>query len=205
MATFCPLIKDQCKQEDCIFFGELNQCMIAQYFFAQYLTTVKQAAINRANSTVDKDEDDEIVIPEDIKNSSVDELADECVEFAKKDNQSGEEMQYFDRQFYWDFLKSKDIEEFDLPKELQSKLHKVLTLAEKKWEAERNQEEKERLQKEKLTIPELAEKCTNWARQNNLTRVTQGDLSAFLIENDLAILPETKTMLLSKIKMILKN
>ena len=54
-------------------------------------------------------------------------------------------------------------------------------------------------------MPQLIEDLREWAQENGLKKITKADIATFLLEKEKDILPETKTMLYSKINAVLKE
>lgn len=197
MGEFCPLIKENCKHESCVFWQE--KCLFVLFF---------QNCIAKPNVEVyegAEEEEDEIVIPDEVKNFSAEQLAELAFSYAQKEVQE-EEQKYLFSDFFDEFWNSIGLEDkYDLSNDIRAKIDKAEKITEKKWEKKIADSGRAKFQKEKESLPQLIQDCTKWAKQNGLKRVTQSDISTFLLEKDIDILRETKTMLYSKTNTLLKE
>lgn len=192
MGSYCPLLREQCKEDGCAFWKE--QCL-----FISFLENVTA----RSSSEV-ADQEEEVLIPKEMRDFSADELADEIFSYVKKESQDDETGWRGD--LYNEFWNSKGIEDrFDLPKDIQSKMEKAEKIAEKKLEKDSKEREQIKYQKEKEILPQLIEDCIKWAKQNGLKRLTKSDISAFILEKDLELFADTETILYSKVNARLKE
>jgi hypothetical protein len=134
---------------------------------------------------------EEAEVPDWIKKGTPEELAAEILEFIKKERAERGFDYYSASRYFWE---SKGIREFLMPSEVRSKIQRADFLAQKRT-----------LQEEKDELPSLVGKCVDWARINNLNKVTLADVDAFLLEKDLDLLRETKRALYSMANLKLKS
>ena len=197
MGEFCPLIKENCKHESCVFWQE--KCLFVLFF---------QNCIAKPNVEVyagAEEDEDEIVIPDEVKNFSAEQLAELAFSYAQKEVQE-EEQKWLFSDFFDEFWNSIGLEDkYDLSNDIRAKIDKAEKITEKKWEKKIADSGRAKFQKEKESLPQLIQDCTKWAKQNGLKRVTQSDISTFLLEKNIDILRETKTMLYSKTNALLKE
>ena len=197
MGEFCPLLKENCKHESCVFWQE--KCLFVLFF---------QNCIAKPNVEVyegAEEEEEEIVIPDEVKNFSAEQLAELAFSYAQKEVRE-EEQKYLFSDFFDEFWNSIGLEDkYDLSNDMRAKIDKAEKITEKKWEKKIADSGRAKFQKEKESLPQLIQDCTKWAKQNGLKRVTQSDISTFLLEKNIDILRETKTMLYSKTNALLKG
>ena len=197
MGEFCPLLKENCKHESCVFWQE--KCLFVLFF---------QNCIAKPNVEVyegAEEEEEEIVIPDEVKNFSAEQLAELAFSYAQKEVRE-EEQKYLFSDFFDEFWNSIGLEDkYDLSNDMRAKIDKAEKITEKKWEKKIADSGRAKFQKEKESLPQLIQDCTKWAKQNGLKRVTQSDISTFLLEKNIDILRETKTMLYSKTNALLKE
>lgn len=197
MGEFCPLIKENCKHESCVFW--LEKCLFVLFF---------QNCIAKPNVEVyegAEEEEEEIVIPDEVKNFSAEQLAELAFSYAQKEVQEEEQI-WLDSDFFDEFWNSIGLEDkYDLSNNIRAKIDTAEKITRKKWKTKIADSGREKFQKEKESLPQLIQDCTKWAKQNGLKRVTQSDISTFLLEKNIDILKETKTMLYSKTNALLKK
>jgi len=185
MPKYCPLIKEKCKEGDCAFWEESCQVF-------SFMQAIESKFAN-------EDEDlEEAVIPEEIMKASEDKLAEELYLYVKKANASGkcrdDEYGLFDK-----FWQSKGIDTaLDAPDDAHFKMESVGEIVSARLE-------KERFKEEKAKLPQLAEACAKWAKENGLKRITKSDLNAFEIENSVNVVQDIRTLIYSKANALLKD
>jgi ribosomal protein L31E len=198
MSTFCPIIKEQCKAEECMAWRD-DKCLIFSY-----LETLVALPYRESD-----EEDDELEfseqrkVPEHIKSATPEELATELVAFAKREF-AHEEMIWIPEvaEFFWE---KKGIEKWDMPADIRLKLEKAESLAKQQIESEREAELKAQLEKEKAELTELVAQCVTWASEQGLSRLTNSDIDAFLLEIGREILPQTKKAIYATANVQLKS
>lgn len=197
MGEFCPLLKENCKPDSCVFWQE--KCLFVLFF---------QNCIAKPNVEVyegAEEEEEEIVIPDEVKNFSAEQLAELAFSYAQKEVQEEEQI-WLDSDFFDEFWNSIGLEDkYDLSNNIRAKIDTAEKITRKKWKTKIADSGREKFQKEKESLPQLIQDCTKWAKQNGLKRVTQSDISTFLLEKNIDILRETKTMLYSKTNALLKG
>ena len=143
-------------------------------------------------------------IPEEIKSATPEELAAELLSFAKKE--FPEEERIWIRDIATLFWRSKNLERWGLPPEVQLKIEKAEMLAQKQLDSEREIKEREQqLEKERAELPSLINSCVDWAKERGLKRVTKADIEAFLLEKNIEILPQTQRALYAMVNVQLKT
>jgi hypothetical protein len=128
----------------------------------------------------------ETEVPKWLKTSTPEELAEEMVEFAKKE--FPEEATFGYRSAFRHFWESKGVHEFLMSSDAQMKIERANYLAERQIAKEK----KNRLAEEKEELHSLVSQCVDWARIHSLKRLTLADVDTFVMEKELDILNETK-------------
>lgn len=151
---------------------------------------------------------EETEVPDWIKTKTPEQLAIEMLEFTKKEfsedylglyNRLGFHTVY---DFFW---KSKGIKRHFMPSDIQSKIERVNILFQKEILKEADKRKRERLEKEKEELPSLVSQCIEWARANDLKKLTVADTEAFIVERNLDLLNETKRALYAMANVKLKS
>ena len=124
-------------------------------------------------------------IPKELEQLSAESLASEYLAWSESEFPGSEPSQYnLDL-----FIESKyQVDRWSLSGEVRLKIEKAKILIEQKNEQDRKRQQ----QNEKQELPSLVSRCVDWAISNNLKKLTVADVDAFMIENDLDVLPETK-------------
>jgi hypothetical protein len=78
-------------------------------------------------------------------------------------------------------------------------------LAEREIRRDEENQRKERLKKEKEELPSLVSQCVDFARMNNLKRLTLSDVDTFVMEKDLDVMHETKRAIYAMANVKLKS
>jgi len=208
MDKFCPLIKDKCKDKECVMW-EGDFCYVVVFVANLSMHYGLKYDAGRDVETISKKFDgSEEDMPEEIlaelKSSTAEELALELYNFIKKETAQGENPPYLDRLVVQAFWESKKVKEHLLSKDMQLKVYKAESLAQKRISDEYEAIMRERLVEEKKSLPSLAEACVTWARQNGLKSVTRSDFELFLSEKNIEMLSETKRLLYCKTNVELK-
>src|SRR3990167_1300611 len=199
MGEFCPLLKENCKPDSCVFWQE--KCLFVLFF---------QNCIAKPNVEVyagAEEDEDEIVIPDEVKNFSAEQLAELAFSYVQKEVPEEEHIwlnsYYFDA--FWNSIGLEELSKCALSNNIRAKIDKAEKITLNKWKTMIADSGRAKFQKEKESLPQLIQDCTKWAKQNGLKRVTQSDISTFLLEKNIDILRETKTMLYSKTNALLKE
>jgi hypothetical protein len=145
----------------------------------------------------------EAKIPSEIKLARPEELATGIIRFARTEFPDSEfnMWQIFDL-----FLKQKGLDNrFNLPADISLKLEKAKMLADKQLREERETSERQQLEKEKAGLQTLVNRCIDWAKSHGLKKLSQSDVDAFILENNLSILQQTKRSLWSMTNVAMKS
>jgi hypothetical protein len=78
-------------------------------------------------------------------------------------------------------------------------------LAEREIRRDEENQRKEQLKKEKEELPSLVSQCVDFARMNNLKRLTLSDVDTFVMEKDLDVMHETKRAIYAMANVKLKS
>ncbi len=142
-------------------------------------------------------------VPAHIKSATPEELATELASFAKREF-AHEERIWISRaaEFYWE---QKGITKWEMPSDIRLKLEKAEMLAQQQIDSEREAELKAQLEKEKTQLPDLVSQCVLWARRQGLSRLTHADIDAFLLEQGIEMLSQTKRAIYSTANVQLKS
>ncbi|VVB88959.1 Uncharacterised protein [uncultured archaeon] len=197
MNTYCPLIKEECKGNECVMWKD-EKCSIVMFmkFMEIVAQRVEKETEEEISNEIKLSTSEETVeeIPNGIKLSTPEELAAELISFAKKEFPEEDESGsiYIITDFFW---RSKNIEKRYLPADIQLKIYKAERLAQKQLNSEREVrgvKEKEQLEKEKPDLSSLVDPCVGWANEQGLKKVTEADVDAFLVEKNIDVSPRTK-------------
>ncbi len=193
--TLCPFFKGPCHGNECVMWKN-EECLIAS--FLQHVavapeenTPLPEEAIQRTGSGL-LFQREEAEVPEWLKSSTPEELADEILDWKRKEFSEGGCFGFHAiSQYFWS---SKGVETFLMPLEVQLKVQKAESLA-----------EKEIRKKEKEELPSLVNQCVDWARTNGLRRLTVADVETYILEKNLGILQETKRAIYAMANLKLKT
>jgi hypothetical protein len=141
--------------------------------------------------------------PKWLKTSTPEELAVEMLDFKKKEFSEEEYMGFHSISHY--FWSNKGVEKFCMSPEIQMKIEKAEMLAEKEIRKDEERQHKERLEKEKIELPSLVSQCVDFARMNNLKRLTLSDVETFMMEKNLDLMHETKRAIYAMANVKLKS
>ncbi len=141
-----------------------------------------------------------------IENTPVEELANEILDYAKKENIS---IEHVSNNLYRTthatpimdaFLAEKKIDRFRslLTSKTRVKLDRVTEFIESRALQKIHSEEKE-------TIPPLTKECVEWAKQNGFNKLTRANLNAFLSEKDQKISSHSQDILYTRVNSELKK
>ena len=204
MKSLCPFFNGECKGNQCVMWYNEN-CLIVN--FLQNISI----GFERAESTEEVIEEPyqprfEIPkpsIPEEIKQTTAEELAVEYVTFLETEFPESELTPHGGN--FQLFLNSKNItSHWNLPPDIQIKIQKAEILAREEIKKKIEIEHRLRIEKEKEELPSLISRCIDWAITYGFKKVTLADVDAFLLENELDILKETKRTLYSLTNLKLK-
>lgn len=147
-----------------------------------------------ASTSFDRERQDE-EIPEALRKSE-EELVNELIEFIGKESPSPDTHSFFmlERMFWAE----KGIERFSFNPKVELIKTRVDMKAQKILGDERTKEEKEKM-------PELVERCIEWCKKNNMKKVTQGDMGAFLTDNEISFSKDGQRTLWQKVNVMLRS
>lgn len=133
-----------------------------------------------------KRELEEKTVPEYVRIYTAEEMASELSEFVRNKG-------YYDIGYSNDFWNSKGISStWSLPIDIKQKIDNAKNLAKEVLTKER----KDRFEKEKAEIADLADACVEWTRGQGINKVvTKQIVESFLEEKSVDLLHETKYML----------
>jgi len=130
------------------------------------------------------------------------ELADEILKFVAKEFPDADRIGYRSTELYWEQL---GVHRWSLDPKLRLKIEKVDALARQKLEQERLKKEKEQIEKEKSLLPGLVQECLDWARKNQLRRVTKSNIDYFIVEKDLGLSKISRDALYNQVNIKLQK
>lgn len=136
-------------------------------------------------------------VPQEIIDASPEALADEFIQFAKNETMfSYEESTWIGSTFRY-FWSTKGVigENWNLPPDIQMKFSRIKDIAFKKLSAEREAIRQNEIEKEKTNLPNLITKCTEWANEHGLKKLTLADVDAFLLGRNLRLHSENRRSL----------
>lgn len=153
-------------------------------------TAIGRLGISRVPSTFTQP------LPEELKNKSAEDLADELIEFIKKEfPEGGTRASYVAKELFWN---RKGIRHFEADPETRLLMEKVGFLIDKRLREQQIQDEKEKL-------PDLIEPCIEWAKEYNLNKLAKANLRAFLAERGETLSRATEDILLQQVNFRLKQ
>jgi hypothetical protein len=143
--------------------------------------------------------------PKWLKELSPEELAAEIVEFKKKEFPQEYGGFRSPTSVATHYMSSKGTDEYLLTQELQMKVEKAVLLAEQMILNEEERSKKEKFEKEKKGLPELANHCVDFARSNGLKKITFADLRTFLMEKEIELSDQAQRLLYGMSNLRLKS
>jgi hypothetical protein len=183
MDNLCPFFKEKCHGNECIMWKN-EKCYIVSF-----LQRIAEAPEEDMSSAEEGAETGRMVsrrgVPELLETSTPEELAEQMVEFAKKEFP---EEKFGYSHIFHQFWESKGVQQFLLPTEAQSKIERANYLADRLIDKEK----KERLAKEREELPSLVSQCVDWAKITNIKTLRLADVEVFTMEKKLNVLDETK-------------
>jgi hypothetical protein len=197
MDNLCPFFKERCHGNECIMWKN-EECLLVAFLrrIQESVPVSEEKSIGRSGMILHREETE---VPKWLRTSTPEELAEEMLEFGKKEFPEEATLGY--RSAFRHFWESKGIHEFLMPSETQMKIEKANYLVERQVAKER----KSRLAEEKEELPSLVSQCLDWARINDLKRLTLADVDTFIMEKELDILSETKRAVYSSANVKLKS
>lgn len=199
MKTFCPFFKETCKGNECVMFKN-GECLIVSFLQIASEGVPSPEGIMTSGIEIRREEAE---VPDWIKTRTAEELAVEILEFKKKEFSEDENLGFHTiSNFFW---KSKGIERYLMPSDIELKVERANILARREILKETETQKRERLGKEKEELPSLVSHCIDWARTNGLKRLTLADIDAYIMERNLDILRETRRALYAMANVQLKS
>jgi hypothetical protein len=193
------MLKKMCAGKNCMFWED-ESCLFVEFFKKSAVSTFEGEETE--NFPIDV-EVRKKKIPEDIKLMSAEELAEELVEYVRKQFPDNVNMVYSVKDIFW---KSKGLEDtWDIPLEIKLKIQQTELLADNKIAEENKKLEKIRLEKEKEQLPDLIEDCITWAQGLGFNKITKSDLDTFLMEREIQLLKFSSDYLHNKVNLRLKS
>ncbi|MDD4877053.1 MAG: hypothetical protein PHQ86_08015 [Dehalococcoidales bacterium] len=178
MNIYCPLVRENCKGNECVMWKE-EKCLIASaletYISVEHESYTPSAGISVGFSRPEEE------VPEEITTATSEQLAAEMIDYTMKNFVGEMENQYMARQYFRMYLEGKNVQEYMLPAEIRLKVQRAYLLAEKQIADEIMLKKAEIMQKEKTELPSLVSQCIDWAQNRSLKRITLADVDAFLI------------------------
>lgn len=201
MTSFCPIIRERCKENECLAWKD-SACLVFS-FLALAVKPLDEPLASQSSSVDDDREEKRKGVPSDIGAATAEGLAAELVRFAKEELAGSDEVWIADvSDAYWE---KKGIEKWEAPAAVRLKLDKAERLAQQKIRDEKAAEEKIRVDREKAELPDLTQRCLKWALENGLKRITHSDITAFLMAEGAELSYETERALYSKANVQLKS
>ena len=205
MGTFCPIIKEECREEACKAWRE-TECLFLGYLDMRAALTAKSIEnIEERERRAEKREEarEELPVPPVIDNLSSEELGSELAEYAKSEPIGADRRIHLDHGRKRLFWRQKGVEDrFRMPIDLQLKIEEIENVAQGLLDKEREEQTRARLKSERGRLPELVDDCVSWARTMGLSRLTRADITGYPMEDD--ILPETLRLLWARVNVELK-
>lgn len=107
-------------------------------------------------------------------------------------------------ELFWQYRRNKVGEGYE-SEETRQKFEKVFTLAKNRLNEEKIVIREQKLLSEKADLQLLAKKCASWAKLKGMKKIAKYEIHAFLIEENLDLMEETKRDLFSMANVILKS
>ncbi len=134
-------------------------------------------------------------LPASLKGKSEGELAEELVEYVKKESENPDRHEvYVLSDMFWTkkgLIGYAGTEGILLKRKVNMKAERML--------------EEEQMKKEKEIMPKLVEDCIKWCRENNLRKATKADITAFLSEKEISLSNTGESVLYQKVNVKLKS
>jgi len=122
---------------------------------------------------------------EELQNKDENQLAEEMLAFVSKEFPDLDRVGlYHKSELFWN---QKGIGRWRLEPKLQFKIEKVDTIFREKLEQELAKKVKEQIEKEKEILPKLIEECLEWAKKNQIKKVTKSNIDYFLTEKEIGL------------------
>jgi|GEM_PF-1752304 len=197
--SYCPLIKEVCKGNECVMWKN-EKCTLVAYLYEAIEDETEETPSSESGMRSSK-------VSSEMKEISAEKLAEDFVTYAKREFPDERSISYILDQASLLVLAEKKYDERDYfnPPEIHLKIEKARILARRQMEKERANKDREQLALEKTKLPQITNDLYDWARANSLNRVTQGEIDAFLIEKENDLSQETRHQLQSIVNLRLKT
>ena len=223
---FCPLIKGECKEKDCVMWEEFegnNGELVKFCKLVECIDSLKILLTNKVDLLEDdfedfeneklSENDDEIEnkepseeekkVVEELSSKSAEDICNEIFEYAIKEFEHPDAIGiYHITDLFWEF---KGISKYRLPPELKTKIKKAEILLELKLREERKRREKMMIEAEKKKISEYVEICYNKALEYGFDKVRLVDVNEFLAAEGIRVSSTTEKIVQSKVNTMLKS
>jgi hypothetical protein len=207
MKTLCPFFKEDCHGNECVMWKN-EECLLVTFLQRiQEGVPTPEENIPSSEETIEGSgmtlHAEKIKAPKWLETSTPEELALEILDFKKKEFPEREYMgSYTMSRYFWS---DKGIERSYMPLEVQMKIEKAEMLAEREIRNDVENQRKKRLEKEKEELPSLVSQCSDFARMNNLKRLTLPDVDTFIMEKNLDLMHETRRAMYAMANFKLKS
>lgn len=198
MNAYCPLIKENCKSNECMAWKD-KKCLIISFLESSIDNHIQNSNDfdgHESEFGVDPRSKVHGDLPAEIASLTPEELANELVDFVKNKCTHNEEMSVsFEAMDFWD---QKKLTEWGFHPDFEQKIHKAERLAQQRLDKEREEAEKQQL-------AQMIERCVTWAQRKNFTKLSRADVDAFMYEENIEILPKMKRALYATANVELKK
>lgn len=190
--TFCPIIKDTCKEKKCKFWND-QDCMVANFFESQVIDFINKSEMME-NLTAPREQKE--VDYSWLEKTSEEDIINEMIEFSLKEFPDEKYLTYSLKNIFWQSKKLDD--KYNLPSEMKIKIEKIESKADNVLRKKVEEKEKERLD-------QIIQNCYDWAKENGSSKLTKSDVNAYIMEVGESLTQASKDILYSKVNMRLKN
>ncbi|MGA2681866.1 MAG: hypothetical protein ABSF44_08715 [Candidatus Bathyarchaeia archaeon] len=205
MNNLCPFFKTDCHGNECAMWKD-EHCLIVNFLqsFQQYASEGSEASSEEGMGIdVEVPVRESARVPKWLKTATAESLAKEILEFKDEKFPDGDRFgTYSASRLFWS---SRGVQRFGLTPEIETKIEQADMLAEQQMRKEEADKRVERFTREKEELPSLIGQCVDYARSNELKKLTQGEVEAFVQEKGMDILPETLRLLWTKTNLALKT
>ena len=148
-------------------------------------------------------------VPKWLKTATAESIAKDILEFkdeqfpnSNDDDRFGFGMNSSITRLFWS---KKGVQTYGLPTEIQCKIEEADMMVDIQIRKEDADKRKQRLATEKEELPSLVGQCADWARSNDLKKLTLGEVENFVQEKELDLLHDTMRLLWTKTNIALKT
>lgn len=207
MSELCPFFKDECHGNQCKMWKD-EECLIVKFLrgFQSATTEEPEEGINLETGTPVRANPP---VPKWLKTATAESIAKDILEFKDEqfpngndDNSFGFGMSSSITRLFWS---KKGVQTYWLPPEIQCKIEQADMMVNIQIRKEEDDKRRQRLSTEKEELPSLVGQCADWARLNDLKKLTQGEVESFVQEKELDLLHETIRLLWIRVNLALKT